>query len=53
MKDAREVASKLCPILCLTCRCIPIEKLSGGAFDKVEGAVKAPARVLTARPSKS
>ncbi|MGO9603847.1 MAG: hypothetical protein ACLQAT_10695 [Candidatus Binataceae bacterium] len=32
---------------------IPIEKLAGEAFDKLEDAVKAPARAPTARPSKS
>ncbi|MGO9606230.1 MAG: helix-turn-helix domain-containing protein [Candidatus Binataceae bacterium] len=32
---------------------IPIEKLAGEAFDKLEDAVKAPARALTARPSTS
>jgi len=32
---------------------IPIEKLVGEAFDKLENPVKAPARALTARPSKS
>ncbi|MGO9603854.1 MAG: hypothetical protein ACLQAT_10730 [Candidatus Binataceae bacterium] len=32
---------------------IPIEKLAGEAFDKVENPVKAPVRAPTAGPSKS